>query len=99
MNNGRNLNELHNARNVNVLQIEQAGAPRIQANVIGLDIRFVENVFAAKEQIFLRFVARNQHLTNYISIVCHIPSPVEEVIFQVRTPEHQRNDANRPNDN
>ena len=95
MNHARNNNQ-NNARNANVFVIEQNGAPRIQANVAGLDIRFVENVFVCKEDAFIRFVARNPHLTNFTSIVCHIPSPVEEVIFQVRAPE--RNEIIRPND-
>ena len=66
------------------LQIAPQRPPVLHAFVDGIPLRFIDNVFAADKQDFVRFCARNPHLANDLIVLTYFPQPVNELLFQIR---------------
>jgi hypothetical protein len=58
-------------------------APRIAANVDGINIRFLPNVFIAPATHFIRFLVRNPHVAERVIVLGHVPHPRGDVIFRL----------------
>ena len=54
------------------------------AHVEGLELRFLDNVFALHKAAFTIFLARNPHLQDKVIILAYAPQPANEVLFQVQ---------------
>ena len=75
------FNDQHEAQQ---LQLAPQRPAVLHAHIEGLELRFLDNVFALHKAAFTIFLARNPHLQDNTIITAYAPQPANEVLFQIQ---------------